>query len=229
MKYLYETHMHTSEVSACGISTAAEQIISYKRKGYTGVIITDHFVNGNTNCPQHLPWKKKMKHFATGYDNAKKEGEKCGLDVFFGWEFSIRGSDFLTYGLGLDFLLANPGMDTLSADDYSALIRESGGYLAQAHPFRSAWYVEYKYPVNPALLDGIEIFNSTEAEENNAKAYAFAKKYNLAMQSGSDSHCKTGHFFSGIMLNKKAETIFDIIEAIKANESTPILPKTQSI
>lgn len=42
-RYLYETHMHTSEASACAGSTGAQMARAYKEAGYTGIIVTDHF------------------------------------------------------------------------------------------------------------------------------------------------------------------------------------------
>jgi len=218
MEYTYETHLHTSEVSACAVSTAAQQVAIYKRKGYTGIIVTDHFVNGYTTCPKNLPWEEKMRFFASGYDEAKKAGNKIGLDVFFGWEFTIRGSDFLTYGLDLDFLISHPGVDLLCIEDYSALVRQNGGYIAQAHPYRDAYYVENKHPVNPHLLDGVEVYNSYDRDEINLKSLAFAQDNDLPMQSGTDSHGKVDRRFRGVILEKKAETIHDIINAIKARE-----------
>ena len=143
-EYLYETHMHTSEVSACANSTAVEQVCAYHNRGYAGIIVTDHFINGYSTCPTNLPWAQKMEHIVSGYESAKTAGEHCGLAVFLGWEFRIRGADFLTYGLDLDFLLAHPGLDQLEIEAYSALVRASGGYLAQAHPFRDACYIEHK-------------------------------------------------------------------------------------
>ena len=48
-RYLYETHMHTSEASACAGSTGAQMARAYKEAGYTGIIVTDHFFYGNTS------------------------------------------------------------------------------------------------------------------------------------------------------------------------------------
>jgi len=220
MEYLYETHMHTSEVSACADSTAAQQVHFYKKRGYTGVIITDHFVNGHTTCPPDISWDEKMHHFVTGYNEAKQAGKRCGLDVFFGWEYSLGGSDFLTYGLDLDFLLNNPNMDKMHIEDYSTLVRSSGGYLAQAHPFREAWYIENTTPVDHYLIDGVEVYNAMESRKNNIKAMEFAKRYNLPEQAGSDSHTVRFPHSSGIKLYSKAETIQDIIRAIKNKEVT---------
>ena len=224
MGYLYETHMHTSQVSACAVVSAAEQVRAYKNKGYAGIIVTDHFINGNSTCPQRLPWKEKMKHIASGYVKAKAEGDKCGLDVFFGWEFTIRGSDFLTYGLDLRFLIENTNLDRMDIEEYSALVRRSGGYLAQAHPYRVEYYIERQLPVDHRLLDGIEVYNSSMPCQTNEKAFAFARRYNLPMQSGTDSHGARNLFPSGVELGKKATSIFDIIDAVKANKARLALP-----
>jgi len=220
MGYLYETHMHTSEVSGCAVSSAAQQVACYKKKGFTGIIVTDHFINGYTSCPNNLPWDKKMKHFVTGYEKAKKAGDELGLDVFLGWEFTILGADFLTYGLGLDFLLAYPGLDEFGIDEYSALVRDCGGYLAQAHPYRDAYYIEHNYPVAPHLIDGVEVYNAMDNDKTNAKAYAFAKENDLPMQAGTDSHRAGGYNYKGIVLSERAKNIHDIIDAIKAGDVT---------
>ena len=99
MKFLYETHMHTHPVSACAVSSPEEMVRYYKEQGFTGIVVTDHFINGNTNCPQHFSWEKKIEFYASGYNRAKIEGDKCGLDVFFGLEYSYQGTDFLVYGI----------------------------------------------------------------------------------------------------------------------------------
>lgn len=217
-KFLYETHMHTSESSKCGQSSAAQQVRAYKKRGYSGIIITDHFINGHCTCPRHLPWHEKMRHSISGYTAAKKEGDKCGLDVFLGWEFYHKGLEFLTYGLGLDFLLAHPDIDKKAPAEYSSIVRENGGYIAQAHPYRTSSYIINPGPVDPSLLDGIEVFNASEYKEHNRKAFEFAKKHGLPMQAGSDSHSTHVEYPSGIAMQKKAESIHDIIAAITSHQ-----------
>jgi len=222
MEYLYETHMHTSEVSGCAVNTAAEQVADYKKRGYAGIIITDHFVNGYTTCPKNFPWEKKMHFIVSGYEAAKKAGEMYDLDVFLGWEYTIKGSDFLTYGLDLDFLLAHPDLDKLCIEDYSAVVRKNGGYIAQAHPYRTAYYIENNFPVAPHLLDGIEVLNAMDKPIANAKAFMFAKENNLPMQAGTDSHSVRNTVYYGIELRERAKSIFDIIDAIKSKKATLI-------
>ncbi len=57
--FKYETHTHTSEVSKCSRITAVELVRFYKRCGFSGICITDHFLNGNTLVPKQLPWAEK--------------------------------------------------------------------------------------------------------------------------------------------------------------------------
>ena len=230
MNYLYDTHVHTSEASLCSSSTARELVRAYKKRGYTGIIITDHFVKDYSCGDESLPWKDQVRFFMSAYETAKDEGEKCGLDVFFGWEYSPgkggNGLDFLTYGLGEQFMLENPQIFDVSIPEYSALIRINGGYIAQAHPFRD---VESKGPkwgaVDHKLLDGVEVYNSGKKYKVNMDAYEFAKKHGLAMQAGSDSHyaSETGPP-CGISLDMKAENIFDIINALKQRKAKLVMP-----
>ena len=226
MDYWYETHMHTSESSGCGMSTAAEQVRAYKERGYQGIIITDHFINGYSTCPRssRISWEEKMSYVVLGYEAAKKEGDRCGLDVFLGWEFTVKGSDFLTYGLDWDFLMDHPDLDKLNVKDYSAVVRENGGFLAQAHPYRDLSYIQHKLPVDPKYVDAIEVYNASDPDISNEKARKFAKKHGLPVQAGSDSHCSNTRFTSGIMLNRRAENIYAIIEAIKNKKVSLIKP-----
>ena len=160
MDYKYETHMHTSESSLCGKLKAAEQVRIYKELGYAGIIITDHLKSRDFMLGRFMrlkkplmSWKEKVKFLARGYEKAKEEGDKIGLDVFRGWDFNYRGSDFLTYGLDIDFLLSNKDIDEMPIEAYSALVRANGGYIAQAHPYRRLFMGESEVPIAPHLLD----------------------------------------------------------------------------
>lgn len=81
-RYIYETHLHTSEGSACGRAKAVDIVHAYKDAGYTGIIITDHFFYGNTAVDRSLPWKDWVNGFCKGYENALEEGRRVGLQVF---------------------------------------------------------------------------------------------------------------------------------------------------
>jgi predicted metal-dependent phosphoesterase TrpH len=207
--------MHTYPVSACASNTPEEMVRHYKNKKYAGAIITDHFFNGNSGCPKDFSWQGKVEFFAEAYERAKNEGEKCDFDVFFGLEYSYNGTDFLVYGLTVEFLLNNPGFDNLQLNEFSAAVRNAGGYLAQAHPFRAAWWITNPEPARPSLLDGIEVHNSSMDNKTNSLALDFANKHNLAKQSGTDAHDTTARKPSGIALQTRPKNIYDIINAIK--------------
>ena len=105
--YTYELHAHTSQVSSCSIISGKELARLYKALGCEALCITDHFFNGNIRIPHDIPWKDRVELFCSGYEDALVEGNKIGLKVFFGWEFTHIGSDFLTYGLDKNWLLQN--------------------------------------------------------------------------------------------------------------------------
>ena len=86
--FKYDTHVHTSEASGCARTTGAEMADAYKSKGYDGIMITDHFFNGNSAVPRELPWEEKIDLFCRGYENAKKRGDEIGLTVLFCWEYT---------------------------------------------------------------------------------------------------------------------------------------------
>jgi hypothetical protein len=223
--FKYETHLHTSAVSACASCSPAGQVDAYIARGYAGIIVTDHFGDGgNSTCPGGLPWARRVEYLASGYRQAKREGGRRGLDVFFGWEYTIQGWDFLTYGLDIEFLLAHPEIESLSVERYSALVRRSGGYLAQAHPYREGWWIANPYPVSPDCIDGVEIFNASIRADENKKAHEFARMHDLPVQAGSDAHHKDLPFASGITLPEKAQNIHDIIRALIERKAGLILP-----
>ena len=103
--YLYETHLHTKEGSSCGISSVRDYIKIYLDLGYSGIIITDHFYNGNSTVNRNLKWNEWVHNFIKGYEIAKEEGIRRGLDVFFGWEETFEEDDYLVYGLDKEWLL----------------------------------------------------------------------------------------------------------------------------
>ena len=52
--YLYETHMHTCQASACSDTRGRDYIQRYLDLGYTGIILTDHFFRGNCRIDRSL-------------------------------------------------------------------------------------------------------------------------------------------------------------------------------
>lgn len=101
-----------------------------------------------------------MNKFCKGYENAKEVGDKIGLKVFFGLEYSYFGADLLTYGIDKDFLLANDNISDISFYQFADRVHKAGGVLVHAHPFREAdWYI-HEIKLLPKWIDGVEVYNS---------------------------------------------------------------------
>ena len=218
-KYRYETHLHTSEVSLCGKATAAEQVQYYAELGYAGIVVTDHFFNGNCAVPREgISWHEKVERFCLGYINAVEEGKKQGISVFFGWEYGYRHTDLLTYGLSPKWLLKNPQIMEMNAWDYCDYVRQSGGAIIQAHPFRNQPYIE-EIRLKPTHVDGVEVINGQNSKEENDMALKFAKHYDLVQSAGSDNHTGYAHkTLAGIETREKLRSSEDLVEVLKTRK-----------
>lgn len=219
--YKYETHLHTNTGSACASVSGKDQAIEYYKAGYTGIIITDHFFRGNTCIPKAMPWDERINLFCRGYEQAKAVGDQIGLQVFFGWEETYIGQDFLIYGLDKEWLLNHPEMEHWTIKEQFEMVDKAGGLVVHAHPFRDRPYID-KIRLYPKLVHAVETYNACNYEEENKQAYIYAKKYNLPMTAGADSHHKD-IICSGIGVNKKFDSIYDYINLIKNNEEKVFL------
>lgn len=217
MSYLYETHLHTVQASACGQSKGSEYIAFYKEKGYTGIIVTDHFFNGNTCISSHLPWENQVNLFCQGYESAKEEGDKQGLQVFFAWECRFGPDEFLVYGLDKEWLLAHPQVLEWDHITHYNEIKKAGGLVVQAHPFRERGYLD-KIELHPFQCDAWEVANAGNPAYQDRLAYRYAKLHNIPMTAGSDIH-KAGHTGTGevygIAFDEPLSSIQDYVTRIK--------------
>lgn len=214
-KFKYETHLHTKEASACAGSTGAEMVRAHYRAGYSGMIVTDHFFNGNTSIPSYLTWAERIELFCKGYENALKEAKKLDFQVFFGWEYADDRAEFLTYGLDKDFLLAYPDMMSWPIEKYLRVVREHGGFVSQAHPYREAWYIK-SIRVFPEHIDAVEVKNAGNRDPlYDERALEMAKKYSLYQTGGSDTHFAEILNGSGMEFDHELTSIADFIQSIK--------------
>lgn len=185
-----QLHLHTSESSRCGKSTAAEMMRACKAADYSLVVVTDHFFNANINCDPSLPWPQQVACLMKGYRAAKAEGDRIGLTVLFGWETNSGGPEVLTYGLGEEFLLAHPDVAKWPLEEYLKRVKEAGGFCCHAHPFREAYYI-VPFEPQPRLFEAFEVYNHHHAEENRVwdrKALAMARSHHLIELAGCDAH-----------------------------------------
>ena len=190
MTYKYDIHVHCKEGSPCGKDSAADIVRAYAKAGYAGIVLTDHFTPLTPEL--HGGYRAGVENQYHAYLIAKDEGEKCGLDVFFGFEFRYEVHDFLTYGVGKDFLLENDDLFSLSFPEYANRIHAAGGYVVQAHPFR---YVKnHPICIQVPFIDAVEIYNGSHLPTTpyppfyNDLAEHFAREMHLIGTAGSDTH-----------------------------------------
>lgn len=211
--------MHTSEGSACGVSSGEEQAQAYYDAGYTGIIITDHFFNGNCAIPGNIPWEDRVELFCMGYEHAKKKGDNIGLDVFFGWEANFRATEFLVYGLDKDWLLKHDDILSWDVREHYERVKADGGMIIHAHPFREAPYIK-EIRLFPEYVDGIEVYNAANERINpafNARALKYAKDNGLSETGGSDSH-HVKNATGGMAFDHRLGSIFDFMQAVYNHE-----------
>ena len=221
--FKYETHLHTIEASACAELSGAEHVRNYKAAGYSGIIVTDHFFNGNSCIPRKLPWEERIDLFCQGYENAKKEGDRIGLSVFFGWETYYEGTDFLIYGLDKEWLKNHPDMLSWTIEDQYNNVHEAGGLVVHAHPFRVRDYIK-EIRFFPEFIDAVEVINmGNDSNEYNLQAYEYARNNKFPMTAGSDAH-RYQEKLSGVAFNQRLEDINDFINNIKVGTGYTLLP-----
>lgn len=216
MSFLYETHMHTCQASACGVSTGKEHVRYYKDIGYTGIIVTDHFFGGNTGVDRKLPWDQYVDRFWAGYEDALEEGLKVGLDVFFGLEQNFSGDEYLVYGLNKEFMKAHPEMPRWTRQEQLDWVHSAGGCVVQAHPFRMRpWYMG-RIRIGLDFCDGVEVANAGNEQVDDARCMLLAREKDLVMIAGSDNHKSPpdGRPVYGVALEEKLNNIGDFVSLI---------------
>ncbi|MBQ4322475.1 MAG: PHP domain-containing protein [Clostridia bacterium] len=223
MAFIYDTHIHTSVGSRCGHVPPEEVVRRFKKRGYTGIFITDHFFNNpSTTVPfKEIPWEDAIEQYCLPYETAKKEGEKVGLQVFFGFENSYQGNDILTYGLDKEWLKAHPEIMQMPIRQYCEFARSEGGLVVHAHPFREAGYIDL-IRLMPRSVDAVEVLNASCSDFQNARAAEYATNYDLAVTGGSDYHAGKS-FLCATSSKVPFASVGDFCDAVRRREVTPIV------
>lgn len=217
--FCYEMHLHCSEVSMCGSSKPEEFVKKYAELGYAGIVFTDHFIHGNTAIPRSLEWKKRMHAYFSPYEAAKRLGEILGIDVIIGLEHAYyNGKEVLVYGdITPETLAAHPEIDKMNIQEFVGFCHENGWFVAQAHPFRKRDYIDMSIPPIPELVDGIEVYNYFNTEDENAKAEELCKQHSSIPISGSDAHNVAHCGNAGIAFNKRVSNGKELAKALFEN------------
>lgn len=221
MTYKTELHCHTSEVSKCS-SVPAEQIVeTYIEKGYSTLVITNHFSVYAFNHIEDAPWSEKIDLFMSAYHNAVN-ASKGRINILLGMEYRnfFSNNDYLVYGVTEEFLRQynlDPENNLLQMrlKAFGEIAHEHGMLIFQAHPFRSGMEV-----ISPNLIDGVEILNGHRRHDSrNDIALMWAKKFGLLKCGGSDAHQPGDEGTVALHSQKIIRTNDELLKVLKSRYS----------
>jgi len=216
--YKYETHLHTYPVSACAKYDVRLNLEFYKNMGYDGVFITNHFLNGNINFDSDMDFSKKIDFYLSDYYTAKSLENEIGIKVFFGIEYSYKGTDFLIYGLSPRWYINHPEFLEMPTKQALALAIEEGALVIHAHPFREAGYIDH-IRLFPRSVHGVEIINACRTDFENDMAKDYADNYKLLYFAGSDNHIASNQkLLSGVSFETPLVDELDFVKRVKNNQ-----------
>ena len=221
MSYLYETHLHTCEASRCGRVHGEDYIPYLIEKGYSGMIVTEHFFNGNSCVPEDLPWKDRVDIYASGYDRALEAARGKDFNVMFGVEFNFQKDEYLLYGIDKEWLINNECIMEMTRHELLKAVHEAGGIMIQAHPFRERDYLS-DIKLAPTACDGIEVYNAANMPNMNALGYEYCVKLGLPMTAGSDIHYFHNESMGGMLFENRIGSVQDYAEAVMKRSGIPV-------
>ena len=220
--FYYELHSHTNAASLCSIVEPEEYIQFYLNKGYSGMVITDHFYYGNTAVNRRLPWDVFVDEFCEGFNRAKREGDKHGFTVLFGFEqkFTDGTDEYIVLGIGPEWLKAHPEIRDMKRAPFFRTIRNAGGFVIQAHPFRERYYIS-DIRLSLDRVDAVEVLNLGDDDVISRRSYEYAKNLGLPMTGGTDVHSIEGRdVVGGVALEREIQTIEELIDEIKSGRAS---------
>jgi len=218
--YKYELHAHTSECDRDAYLSACELVHLYKKAGYDGMVITDHYIERFYTLwfPEEvegLTHEQQVTRWLKGFRAAREEGRKIGFVVLPGVEVRFDGypNDYLIYGLHEEFFYTVPRLNELRNVHELLELLPPDVCIVQAHPFRDEMVV-----ANPEGLFGLEVYNGGTEKFRNEIARRFAFHYKLAMTSGSDIHSMERLAKGGITTEVRIETPEDLVSVLRNGE-----------
>lgn len=220
--YKYDTHVHTSQGSLCGDVTGGELVDYYKQLGYSGFMITDHFVGSVSFVAKEEPkWNKKVEKFLAGYRDAKKRGDDIDFDVLLGLEFNYKNTEFIFTNLTVEQII--DGEKILQSQDLIEIlkwVKDKGGFVIHVHPFRLSERIN-TIRLIPDYVDAIEVYNSANVIQwpnANVQAEYYAKELNKRETSGTDFHYSGTALMGGVVFPHRVRNESEFTKAIQLGD-----------
>lgn len=196
-------------MSRCGRVEPEEIVRLYKEKGYSGIVVTDHYspMTFDRNwCPQ-----KQIDFYLSGYRRMKRAAGD-DFTVLLGIELRhyFTANDYLIYGIDEDFLYSSGNLMKYWEKKIFDMAHERGYLVYQAHPFRTGIR-----RCNPDYIDGVEVYNGKTNKAQNTQALEWARQNNKLMVSGSDFHVFKNLARGGIITSEKISSNDDLLRILR--------------
>ncbi len=215
-KYRIELHAHTRPASPCSEVVPKELVKTYHELGYDAVVVTNHFVKW---IFREQTKEEALEGYLKDYEDTCLAAEKYGLKVYLGAEvrFEEYLNDYLVYGVNREILSACYDYFDEGVEAFRREVPLNDSVFIQAHPFRKDMT-----PVEPEILDGIEVFNMHPGH-NSAVGLAakYARENNFGIiTAGSDYHHKDrGHEgVSALRTKYLPEDGFELAKLLKSGD-----------
>ena len=201
-----DIHIHTT-YSPDSIIKPQELVRKAKACGLDIVCVTDHNIFEENVGLEYFNRMDKTPLIIRGVELATSHGELIifGLRKNF-WEDLKRGMEMLP--------LTEKVIDAVKSFD---------GLAIWPHPFREytmmSYNIEYKDIKDVYIMETLNAHNS---DEENKKAYAYAKKHGFKMLGGSDAHNPEEIAQALTLFKDDIECEEDFIYALKNSFYTPI-------
>ncbi len=218
--YKYELHMHTKEGSACAHDTVHDMIRKYKSLGYSGMVVTNHFYCGNTSVSREQSWYDFVMEYARAYYEGQKTAKELDFDLIFGIEQGYGdGREILIYGVEPEFIAERPALIEENLELWSKEIRQAGGFVAYAHPFRNREYIKDPNEVpDLKFADGVEVHNYCNQPEDNEKAQRIFGNSGAILIAGSDMHNTDFKYANGVVFKNRVKNSAELAKALFEND-----------
>lgn len=170
-------HVHASERSGCAVSGEEEMIRAARAAGLDAIVFTDHHRLVSPMRLSELNERYAPFRIYGGVEITTREGEDC---LVFGVQDPLLESTEWPYCELMTF------------------VRERGGFVVLAHPFRYA--PEIRVDLEACPPDGIEVRSRNTPPAREADIREIARRYGLVMLCNSDAHNvqSVGEYFNEV-------------------------------
>lgn len=212
--YKTDLHVHTNLSSSCSNLSCQDLVHYYILKGYSSVFITDHCLSYYFEKKHLSKWEDIVNYLYEGYECCKKLATNTSLCILPGIEITQKDHmwDYLLLGMDKKTLLKYPMIQNMSLEEILKIAHKHHFILIQAHPRRDAATMF----ASKKQVDGIEVYNGSDTDEQSLESYQYAKKHHFLMTAGSDSHSIDRIGKTGILSNIKIQSVDDLKKVLES-------------